>query len=373
MNRVIVFISIIGILLSVNTLRGQKFAVISDIHGATASTLSVSQLVQSWAPEFIITCGDNHYSSLSAIDEQVGPYYSSFIFPYTGAYGTGDTANRFYPCMGNHDLDTYGYNPYTQYFTLPGNEHYYDFVKGSVHFFALNSDYTEPDGVTELSNQALWLQAQLANSTAPFKVVYFHLPPYSSGMHGSTTYMRWPFKQWGASIVLSGHDHYYEKLLVDSLPYLICGVGGGALYTYYNPLAESLFYDCNHYGALLAQACPDSLILEFRNTSDSLIDKVILPNAPVTIRENDTKQLQLMLSPNPASQKTRVTFYVPSFGKTELKITDVNGRTIISLCKDIWVGGTYEEKLDVSFLNNGFYLCTLHFKGQTKTCKLLKY
>ena len=55
----------------------------------------------------------------------------------------------------------------------------------------------------------------LAASTAPWKIVYMHHPPYSSSQHGSTPGMQWPFENWGASLVLTGHDHTYERILRD--------------------------------------------------------------------------------------------------------------------------------------------------------------
>ncbi len=92
------------------------------------------------------------------------------------------TSIAFFPTLGNHDWYTNDAQPYLDYFTLPGNERYYDFVWGPVHFFALDSDEHEPDGVNAGSAQAAWLQQGLAASTSPWNIVYTHYPPYSSGM-----------------------------------------------------------------------------------------------------------------------------------------------------------------------------------------------
>src|SRR6185295_7904816 len=115
---------------------------------------------------------------------------------YTGAYGAGATTNRFFPALGNHDWVAEGAAPYLAYFTLPGNERYYDFVRGPVHFYALDSDPSEPDGITASSVQANWLRLALAAAPEPFQVVYFHHPPYSSGGHGDTPDLQWPFRAW---------------------------------------------------------------------------------------------------------------------------------------------------------------------------------
>jgi tartrate-resistant acid phosphatase type 5 len=186
-----------------------RFAVIGDFGMGNQAEADVAALVHGWNPDIVITVGDNNYPSGAAdtIDANVGQFYHDYIFPYTGKYGPGAVVNRFFPTLGNHDWYTAGAQPYLDYFSLPGNERYYDFVWGPVHFFALDSDENEPDRVNQASIQAGWLQQALAASTSRWNVVYFHYPPYSSGMHGSTAWMRWPFAAWGADVVLAGHDH----------------------------------------------------------------------------------------------------------------------------------------------------------------------
>ena len=193
----------------------------------------VARLVASWRPNLIITVGDNNYPDGEAktIDANIGQFYSSFIHPYRGRYGAGAVENRFFPSLGNHDYHTKGAKPYFDYFELPGNERFYAFTNGPVQFFCLNSDPEEPDGVTSRSRQAVWLKDALDVSTAPWRIVYFHHAPFSSGaVHGSHTEesdkMRWPFREWGASVVLTGHDHIYERLRVNGLTYFVNGLCG---------------------------------------------------------------------------------------------------------------------------------------------------
>ena len=38
--------------------------------------------------------------------------------------------------------------------------------------------------------------------------------------------MRLPFEEWGADLVLSGHQHVYERLKIEGLTYIINGLGG---------------------------------------------------------------------------------------------------------------------------------------------------
>lgn len=240
-----------------------RFAVIGDFGQAGQPEADVANRVKSWMPDLVLTVGDNSYPSGTAAlyDPNVGQYYANYIGNYTGSYGPGSATNRFFPTLGNHDWDgavSGSPTPYTNYFTLPGNERYYDFVSGPVHFFAIDSDSREPDGVTATSAQAQWLQAALAASTSPWNVVYMHHAPYSSSSsHGSTPALQWPFKAWGADVVMAGHDHSYERIVnpTDGLTYFVNGIGGNTgLYGFTTPVAGSKVRFNSDFGAMLVDA-----------------------------------------------------------------------------------------------------------------------
>ena len=255
--------------------QGVKFAVIGDFGLDGPAEADVAALVHGWQPDIVITVGDDNYplGAAATIDANIGKYYHDYIFPYTGAYGSGAQVNRFFPTLGNHDWYTAGAQPYLDYFSLPGNERYYDFTWGPVHFFALDSDENEPDGVNAGSTQAAWLKQGLAASTSPWNIVYFHHAPYSSGSsHGSTAWMQWPFAAWGADAILAGHEHLYERLLVDGIPYFTNGAGGGSLYDFGTPLPESQFRYNANYGAMLGTVSETGMLFEFYNRTGKLID-----------------------------------------------------------------------------------------------------
>jgi hypothetical protein len=266
-----------------------RFAVIGDYGNDSSAEARVAGLVDSWNPDFVITTGDNNYPSgeASTIDANIGKYYSRFIGNYQGAYGPGSETNRFWPSLGNHDWDGMQCNPqgcsgaYLDYFTLPGKERYYDADLGLVHLFAVDSDNREPDGRSSSSVQANWLHNALAASTACFDVVYFHHPAYSSGTHGSTTGMRWPFQAWGADVVLSGHDHLYERIDAGGFPYFVDGAGGASLYDFLNvgtfpPGVVSVVRYNQDHGAMLVTATNTGITYQFFNTSGVKIDEVSL-------------------------------------------------------------------------------------------------
>ena len=259
-----------------------RFAVIGDYGFAWQPTQDVADLVKSWNPDFIITTGDNNYMFGEAltIDQNIGQYYHDFIFPYFGLYGPGASVNQFFPSLGNHDWDTPENqpSPYLDYFTLPGNERYYDFVWGPVHLFALSSDDREPDGIMASSAQGKWLQSKLATSSARWKIVYMHHPPYSSGVTGSRAEMQWPYEAWGVHAVLAGHDHVYERITDGDFPYFVNGLGGFKRHAFETPVAGSQVRYNSDYGAMLVEASDSSITFSFFNVSGQLIDSYQLSN-----------------------------------------------------------------------------------------------
>jgi len=257
-----------------------KFAVIGDYGTAGANELAVANLVKGWSPNFIITTGDNNYPNGAAgtIDNNIGQYYHDYIYSYTGSFGFGSSTRRFLPSLGNHDWNTAGAVPYLNYFTLFGNERYYDYVIGNMHFFVVDSDPNEVDGTSSASVQGQWLQNALASSTSLFNIVYFHHPPFSSGTtHGSTANMQWPFQSWGADVVLSGHEHNYERILKSGFPYFVNGLGGTSLYAFSaTPVSGSVSRYNSNYGAMLVETNKTVMNFTFINILGQVIDSYVL-------------------------------------------------------------------------------------------------
>lgn len=264
-----------------------RFAVIGDFGNDSTHEGRVAALVKGWNPDFIITTGDNNYSDgeASTIDINIGQYYSQFIGNYQGNYGPGSETNRFWPSLGNHDWHSISCNgsdctgPYMDYFTLPGNERYYEVDLGLVHLYAIDSDGREPDGDQFDSVQGNWLKNALTSSSSCFDIVYFHHPPFSSGSHGSDKDLRWPFELWGAEVVMSGHEHSYERLDVDGFPYFVNGLGGRNLRDFDNvgtlpSGVVSVTRYSDDYGAMLVEASSAGIAYQFLTADAELIDEL---------------------------------------------------------------------------------------------------
>ena len=270
-----------------------RFAVIGDFGADNSHEADVAAMVTLDDPDFVVTVGDNAYGATGQ-DDAVGQYYHPFIGAYGGAHGAGSPTNRFFPALGNHDInDGGGLADYLSFYTLPGagitslhpsgNERYYDVVQGPVHLFFVNSDPSEPSGRTAASAQATWLRTGLAASPSPWNVVVFHHAAYSSSSsHGSTAALQWPFEAWGADLVLNGHDHTYERITRDddgdgqTLTYVVDGLGGQAPYGFGAPVLGSQVRYNADYGALFVDATTTTLTAAFETVGGATPDTFTL-------------------------------------------------------------------------------------------------
>jgi predicted phosphodiesterase len=194
-----------------------RFAVIGDSGTGTPAQYELGQEMQKVHQAsdfaFVIMLGDNLYGGHSASD-----YENKFERPYKPLL---DEGVLFYASLGNHDnSNEISY----AHFNMNGKR-YYTFIKGNAQFFVLDSNYMD-------ATQLAWLGDELQKSTSEWKIAYFHHPLYSSGKrHGSDTDLRAVleplFKKHKVNIVLSGHDHVYERITPsDSIVYFVLGNSG---------------------------------------------------------------------------------------------------------------------------------------------------
>jgi hypothetical protein len=163
---------------------------------------------------FVLMLGDNIYGRETASD-----FYKKFELPYKALL---DADVRFYAALGNHDEPALqiNYKP----FNMDGKR-YYSVRKGDLEFFALDSTYMSTE-------QVRWVDKALSESKAPWKIAYMHHPTYSSGKrHGSEVGLRAfiepLFVKYGVSVVLAGHEHFYERLKSQQgIAYFTSGAAG---------------------------------------------------------------------------------------------------------------------------------------------------
>jgi 3',5'-cyclic AMP phosphodiesterase CpdA len=181
-----------------------KFAVIGDAGTGDSHQIAVAKTLAAWRAKFPFTftlmLGDNLYGG-----ERPRDYQKKFEIPYKPLL---DAGVKFYAALGNHDdAGQRLYKPFNM-----NGEKYYTFkpAGASVRFFAVDSNYVD-------DKQIDWLDKELAASGSDWKIVFFHHPLYSSGeTHGSADLQREKlepvFLKHGVNVVLSGHEHFYERI-----------------------------------------------------------------------------------------------------------------------------------------------------------------
>jgi hypothetical protein len=149
--------------------------------------------------------------------------------------GIGSFPVKFLDCLGtknySEEIDTVAeYLDYFEFPDTPAEERYYKVSiphsivgAGFIDLFVLNSSADEPDGNTQISDQANWLRTELASSTARWKFVMFNSSPFASKAGYSFPNMDWPFADWGVDVVFCAGVKFYEHLFVNGIPYFIVG------------------------------------------------------------------------------------------------------------------------------------------------------
>jgi hypothetical protein len=154
----------------------------------------------------VLTLGDLQYEDGS---------YGKFRFSYGTTWGREKAITK--PAPGNHEYKTKSASGYFKYFGRAAGDSakgYYSFDVGTWHLVSLNSNCTEIGGCQEGSPQERWLRRDLAAHKSKCTLGYWHHPRFSSGGHGSDDSVSglWhALYDYGADVVLVGHDHDYER------------------------------------------------------------------------------------------------------------------------------------------------------------------
>jgi calcineurin-like phosphoesterase family protein len=192
-------------------------------------------------PGTVFTAGDNAYGDGTP---------QEFARCYAPSWGRHKARTR--PSPGNHDYETEGATGYYTYFGTragPVGRGYYSYDLADWHVVSLNSNIDMTAG----SPQESWLRADLAATKKRCIVAYFHHPRFSSSSNHGSQEQTQPLWQalydYGADIVISGHDHVYERFALQTpagvadlkrgIREFIVGTGGASLYDFGPPLPNS--------------------------------------------------------------------------------------------------------------------------------------
>ena len=245
-----------------------KFAVIGDTGSGTAKQRDVGDMMIKYHAmfpyDFVLMMGDNMYGGEAPQD-----FEKKFSEPYRALL---DQKVKFYATLGNHDQ---ALQVNYENFNMNGKE-YYRFKKGNIAFYSLNSNYMD-------KKQVKWLEDELARETAEWKIMFFHHPPYSSAKkHGSDGQLREVvepiFLKYGVDVVLTGHDHVYERIKPQKGIYYFVSGAGGKLRTGdidgYSGLTEKSYDRDMHF--MLFEVAGDELYFQAISRTGVMIDSGVI-------------------------------------------------------------------------------------------------
>jgi hypothetical protein len=201
---------------------------------------------------------------------------------YDPAWGRHKERSR--PVPGNHEYETPGAAGYFEYFGLfagPRGLGYYAFSAGPWRLIALNSEISMAAG----SPQLQWLREELQNSNDTCTLAYWHRPLFSSGPNGNNPDTRplWStLIEFGAELVLNGHDHMYERFepqdeqgrldAVRGLRQITVGTGGARLSSPGAPKPNSVVRSGASYGVLVLTLQATNYSWQFASVNNSFSD-----------------------------------------------------------------------------------------------------
>lgn len=215
-------------------------------------------------------------------DEQ---YYCGSLQAFMQSYDKswGKLKAISHPVVGNHEYLTSGGTGcnesnagaagYFKYFGAaagdPGKG-YYAFDIGDWRLYALNSNCRDAGGCGAGSPQAEWLADDLEENSNKCVLAYWHIPFWSSGGRASTntrSLVRILYRD-GADLVLTGHDHLYERFAPQNpdsqldpqrgLRAFVVGTGGANHTGIDEMMANSEVINTDTYGVLYLTLHSDS-------------------------------------------------------------------------------------------------------------------
>jgi len=188
--------------------------------------------------------------------------------------------------VGNHEASGALFSKYFPYpmYEDPYNA-YFSFDYANVHFIVIDQ-YTD---YSSGSTQYDWIVEDLENTGKPWIFALFHEPGWSAGGHSNETavqdILQPLFEQYGVSVVLNGHNHYYSRAVVNNVQHITTGGGGAPLYEADDDYPNIVKTDESYHFLKIDIIDDNSLTIHAIRQDGSLIESVNVNNTHTGINE----------------------------------------------------------------------------------------
>lgn len=261
-----------------------RVAVLGDSGFGDQTTYNLAAQITKQKPDFMINTGDVVYN----IDEDPSPYDSYRLKWYLPLEPILKQM-PIYPVVGNHDIEPAAridgipfyysaFPPFTGS-AFEGRNQWYSIGYGDWQFLMLDTQTLF--GEAGRAEQDAFLQERLADTSFKHTIPVFHVPPYTSGsVHpdDGIVVQGWVplFEAANVPLVLSGHNHNYERLVNGSITYIVSGGGSNTLYEKGEAVLESQTFAMKTHFVLL-DLYPDRIELQAIALDGSILDQATIP------------------------------------------------------------------------------------------------
>jgi hypothetical protein len=307
-----------------------SFLVYGDSGQATTAQGQIAEVLRETGGDLVLHAGDIVYATFNdgTVDTRMFNYYQPHM-----------KNTPYFLAIGNHDLgccsgEVSDYNPtnwpanatnFQNAFYLPtnsmtGTEHFYSFDHGDVHFVALYNPWFANYRFTNGTDQFTWLTNDLAASTKPWKVLYFHMPLANSGAHAGRDdnlngiadgtevldLLLPAAEQWGVDLAIAGHEHNFERFApTNGMHHFVTGGGGAAVYSFTRRhVASAQFRPVNHCSRVTVRG--ETAVIEALDASGAVFDSIVIHRVLAEDRVHESTWNTPLVEPTPGSDDGNV-------------------------------------------------------------------
>ncbi|NOQ97639.1 MAG: T9SS type A sorting domain-containing protein [Calditrichae bacterium] len=212
-----------------------------------------------------------------------------------------------------------------------------------------------------------------------------HEPGWSAGGgHENNTnvqnYIQPLCEQYGVTMVIAGHNHYYARALVNGVYHMTTGGGGAPLHW---PESGHPNVQKTSFSHHFCEVNIRGNYLDFTaiNISGAVIDEFSIDNSQTGIRDaesriSDRHIILLAPAPNPFNPGTDIQFILAASTEIELSIFDITGKKVNTLVRGLLPAGKHQYRWNGTddrggSLSSGSYIVFLRSKDETRSQKIV--